>query len=169
MAELLPIGKIGKIFGAKGELSLVLYDSMPEDFNLEEPVFVDVESLTVPLFFDKFEPRGRSGATARFADIDTERRAAELVGREFCIMVENDRQEDEFYMEDLVGFRAEVGDQIEGQITDYIDSPLNPLFEIEVDGREVLIPAVDEFVTEIDIEQRVVTFSLPEGMLSLND
>jgi ribosomal 30S subunit maturation factor RimM len=33
----------------------------------------------------------------------------------------------------------------------------------------VLIPAVDEFVTEIDIEQKVVVFELPEGMLSLND
>jgi len=169
MAELLPIGKIGKIFGSKGEVSLVLYDSFPEDFNLEEPVFVDVDSLTVPLFFDKFEPRGRSGATAQFADIDTERRATEMVGREFCIQVDDDREDDEFYMEDLVGFRAEVGEGIEGEIIDYIDSPLNPLFEIGIDGREVLIPAVDEFVAEIDIEQRVVTFELPEGMLSLND
>ena len=92
-----------------------------------------------------------------------------MVGREFCIQVDDDREDDEFYMEDLVGFRAEVGEGIEGEIIDYIDSPLNPLFEIGIDGREVLIPAVDEFVAEIDIEQRVVTFELPEGMLSLND
>ena len=109
MAEMLPIGKIGKIFGAKGEVALVLYDSFPEDFNFEEPVFVDVDSLTVPLFFDKFEPRGQHGATAQFADIDTERRAAEMVGREFCIKADSEREEDEFYMEDLVGFLAEVG------------------------------------------------------------
>lgn len=169
MAEMLPIGKIGKIFGAKGEVALVLYDSFPEDFNFEEPVFVDVDSLTVPLFFDKFEPRGQHGATAQFADIDTERRAAEMVGREFCIKADNEREEDEFYMEDLVGFRAEVGEGIEGVISDYIDSPMNPLFELHIDGQEVLIPAVDEFVTEIDIEQKVVVFELPEGMLSLND
>ena len=169
MAEMLPIGKIGKIFGAKGEVALVLYDSFPEDFNFEEPVFVDVDSLTVPLFFDKFEPRGQHGATAQFADIDTERRAAEMVGREFCIKADTEREEDEFYMEDLVGFRAEVGEGIEGVISDYIDSPMNPLFELHIDGQEVLIPAVDEFVTEIDIEQKVVVFELPEGMLSLND
>ena len=166
---MLPIGKIGKIFGAKGEVALVLYDSFPEDFNFEEPVFVDVDSLTVPLFFDKFEPRGQHGATAQFADIDTERRAAEMVGREFCIKADTEREEDEFYMEDLVGFRAEVGEGIEGVISDYIDSPMNPLFELHIDGQEVLIPAVDEFVTEIDIEQKVVVFELPEGMLSLND
>ena len=169
MAEMLPIGKIGKIFGAKGEVALVLYDSFPEDFNFEEPVFVDVDSLTVPLFFDKFEPRGQHGATAQFADIDTERRAAEMVGREFCIKADTEREEDEFYMEDLVGFRAEVGEGIEGVISDYIDSPMNPLFELHIDGQEVLIPAVDEFVTEIDIEQKIVVFELPEGMLSLND
>ena len=166
---MLPIGKIGKIFGAKGEVALVLYDSFPEDFNFEEPVFVDVDSLTVPLFFDKFEPRGQHGATAQFADIDTERRAAEMVGREFCIKADNEREDDEFYMEDLVGFRAEVCEGIEGVISDYIDSPMNPLFELRIDGQEVLIPAVDEFVAEIDIEQKVVVFELPEGMLSLND
>ena len=169
MAEMLPIGKIGKIFGAKGEVALVLYDSFPEDFNFEEPVFVDVDSLTVPLFFDKFEPRGRSGATAQFADIDTERRASELVGREFSIEMEDDEDDDQFYMEDLVGFRAELGEGVCGVVTDYIDSEMNPLFELEVEGREVLIPAVDDFVEEIDVEDRRVVFALPEGMLSLND
>ena len=69
----------------------------------------------------------------------------------------------------LTAIRAEVGEGIEGVISDYIDSPMNPLFELRIDGQEVLIPAVDEFVTEIDIEQKVVVFELPEGMLSLND
>lgn len=169
MAALLPIGKIGKVFGSKGELTLVLYDTFPEELNFEEPVFVDVDSLTVPLFFDKFEPRGRSGATAQFADIDTERRASELVGREFSIEMEDDEDDDQFYMEDLVGFRAELGEGVCGVVTDYIDSEMNPLFELEVEGREVLIPAVDDFVEEIDVVSRRVVFALPEGMLSLND
>lgn len=169
MAELLPIGKIGKVFGAKGELTVVLYDTFPESVNFEEPVYVDVDSLTVPLFFDKFEPRGRAGATVMFADIDTERRASELVGKEFSMAVECSEDDDELYMEDLVGFVAEVGNGVEGVVTDYIDSEMNPLFEIEIEGREVLIPAVDDFVEEIDVEQQRVIFSLPEGMLSLND
>ncbi len=169
MAELLPIGKIGKVFGAKGELTVVLYDTFPESVNFEEPVYVDVDSLTVPLFFDKFEPRGRAGATVMFADIDTERRASELVGKEFSMAVERSEDDDELYMEDLVGFVAEVGNGVEGVVTDYIDSEMNPLFEIEIEGREVLIPAVDDFVEEIDVEQQRVVFCLPEGMLSLND
>ena len=169
MAELLPIGKIGKVFGAKGELTVVLYDTFPESVSFEEPVYVDVDSLTVPLFFDKFEPRGRAGATVMFADIDTERRASELVGKEFSMAVERSEDDDELYMEDLVGFVAEVGNGVEGVVTDYIDSEMNPLFEIEIEGREVLIPAVDDFVEEIDVEQQRVIFCLPEGMLSLND
>ncbi len=169
MAELLPIGKIGKVFGAKGELTLVLYDTFPEELNFEEPVYVDVDSLTVPLFFDKFEPRGRSGATALFADIDSERRASEMVGREFAMMVECDESDDEFYMEDLIGYEAVVANGLCGVITEFIDSDMNPLFEIEIEGKEVLIPAVDDFVEEIDVEQHRVVFSLPEGMLTLND
>ena len=43
----------------------------------------------------------------------------------------------------------------------------NPLFVVNVGGREVLVPVADEFISDIDDAARTIVFSLPEGLLEL--
>lgn len=172
MDVLRKVGRVAKPFGTDGELILALYDTFPEEFDTEEPLFADVDSLTVPLFLQKFEPRGRSGALVRFDDFDTDERAAELVGLELslCDGGEDGEEEDDdvIYFEDLVGFAAAVeGTDLRGEVAGFIDSDMNPLLEVAVDGRVVYVPAVDEMISMLDVERREVEFSLPEGLLDL--
>ncbi|HJC17812.1 ribosome maturation factor RimM [uncultured Alistipes sp.] len=172
---LVPAGRINKPFGTEGGLMLSLYADFPEEFTPQQtPLFVEIDSLDVPLWCERFERRGISGAVASFADFDTERRAAELVGLEFRIE-SGERDDDEFYLEDLIGFHVEGIEtrheaeplHFEGRLTDYYDSEANPLFELETGGRRVLVPAVEEFIAHIDFEQRSVKLVLPEGMTDL--
>ena len=172
---LVPAGRINKPFGTEGGLMLSLYADFPEEFTPQQtPLFVEIDSLDVPLWCERFERRGISGAVASFADFDTERRAAELVGLEFRIE-SGERNDDEFYLEDLIGFHVEGIEtrheaeplHFEGRLTDYYDSEANPLFELETGGRRVLVPAVEEFIAHIDFEQRSVKLVLPEGMTDL--
>ena len=148
---LLPVAKVTKLFGAErgGGVVVALYAEFPEDFAPEsEPLFVRIDSLDVPLWCERFERRGAAGALAEFADWDTARRASEL--------------------EDLIGFAADV-DGRQGEVTDYYDSEANPLLGVTIDGREYLVPAVEEFIAGIDFEGRRLRMTLPEGLLSLND
>lgn len=169
-------GRVGRLFGTKGELMVTLYDVFPRDFNTdEEPVFVKIDSLTVPLFFDNFERRGQKGAVVRFADIDTDDRAAELIGLEFALregghVDDADEYADgELYLEDLVGWDAEFDSGEMGRITGFVESDFNPLFEVDINGVQELIPASDDFIVEYDEKRRKVVFSLPEGLLGLNE
>ena len=154
------------MFGTEGGVMITLYTSFPDDFQMEEPLFIRVDELAVPLFCSSFERRGQSSAVANFDDIDTERRAEEwLVGRE--IFIEEDEQDDdEFYMEDLIGFKASVGRQ-RGEVIDYYDSEANPLFEIRLGDKQHLIPAQEEFIAHIDFDKRTIKFVLPDGLLEL--
>ncbi len=167
-----PVAKISKLFGVEGEVVLNLYDAFPGEPNNEEPLFAIIDSLTVPLFIESFTRRGNSGAIVRFADIDNEKRASELLST-VLYMADSDEDEDEndgeFYLEDFVGFTAFIDgkDGLKGDVADFIDNDDNPLFAIEIDGQEILIPAVDEMVASFDIEKQEILFSLPEGLLEI--
>ena len=62
---MIPVARVGKLFGAalSGGLSLTLYDTFPAEFDpAENPLFVEIDSLPVPLWCDRFERRGMAGA-----------------------------------------------------------------------------------------------------------
>lgn len=166
-------GRINKLFGTDGGVMISLYPAFPDDFDpASTPLMVTIDGLEVPLWCDRFERRGIAGATATFADFDTERRAEELLGLEFRIEEPQDEDDDEFYLEDLIGFDAQIEEagtpgKIAGTVSDYYDSDANPLFELEINGRRVLVPAVEEFIAHIDFEGRTMHLVLPEGLLSL--
>ena len=163
---MIAVGRIGRLFGTEGGVMVTLYTTFPDDFRMEEPLFIRVDELAVPLFCSSFERRGQSSAVVNFDDIDTERRAEEwLVGREIFIE-EEEGDDDEFYMEDLIGFKAIVGRQ-RGEVIDYYDSEANPLFEIAIGDKQHLIPAQEEFIAHIDFDKRTIKFVLPEGLLEL--
>lgn len=153
---------------------LSLYPDFPEDFDFSaDALLVQIDGLIVPLYCDRFERRGRTGALVQFADLATERRVEELLGKElFVEEIAEERDEDEFYLEDLIGFSVEVAEigseeRFTGTLTDYYDSEANPLFELEFAERTALVPAVEEFIAHIDFEGRHIKFILHEGLLEL--
>ena len=176
------VAKVGKSFGTHGEVTINLYDTFPSDFTQEEPLFVYIDNLAVPLFFDHFERRGKSGGVVRVADFDTPYRAAELIGKELYMGLEEELlgiepeevedefdEDDELYLEDFVGFEATFeGTALKGEIVDFEDDDWNPLFIIEIDGKEAMIPATDDFIVEYSPTKKTIHFDLPEGLLDLN-
>ena len=159
------VGRITKLFGAKGEVVINLYDTLPDNFNWEEqPFFTKVEELVVPLFCDSFAGRGQRSAVVAFADIDTEKRAEMLLDHPLMLDVEQQSDDDEFYFDDLIGFTVRIG-RAKGEIVDFYDNEFNPLFEIELKGKRHLIPAVEEFIAAIDFDARTIKFVLPDGLI----
>ena len=176
MSVTIPAGRINRLFGTDGGVMLSLYADFPEEFGTGTPLLVTIDALEVPLYCERFERRGTSGAVASFADFDTERRAQELVGLEFRIECEEE-DDDEFYLEDLIGFAVtctEAGADgakgavaFTGSVTDYSASDANPPFDWELGGRTLLVPAAEEFIAHIDFEGRTMKLVLPEGLLDL--
>ena len=160
------VGRITKLFGAEGEVNVNLYAGFPDNFDWEEqPLFAQVDSLVVPLFCESFSRRGTSSATVRFADIDTVKRAELIMGSEIFVEEDDDTEDDEYFtFEDLIGFSVRIG-RSRGEIVDFYDNDLNPLFEIELKGKRHLVPAVEEFIAAIDFEARIIKFVLPEGLI----
>lgn len=163
------VGRVAKTYGPNGELVLTLYDTFAYENN-EEPVYVSIDNIWTPLFFRSFQRRGRNKAVTVFDDLENEYRASELVGKELYVLAESEDEEDddEIYMEDLIGYDVVFeGHKQQAVIVGFTESEFNPLFELELDGRDVLIPAADDFIVRIDQAARVVTMDIPDGLLEL--
>ena len=103
----IPEGKITRVSGTCGGLMLALYPAFPEDCDTDTPLVVTSDGLDVPLYCDRFERRGVSGAAAAVADFDTDRRAQELLWLESRIET-TDGESDEFYHAAHLRFAAEA-------------------------------------------------------------
>lgn len=191
MSILLPVGKVSKLFGLDGGVLVNLYDAFPGNMDNEEPLFVKVDGLAVPLFLGHFERRGQKGALVRFEDIDTPARADELLGQELFIAPRTakkgglwawrgegvdtaggyEKEDGEVFFDDLVGYSATVAEEggtpMKGVVTAFIDSEFNPLLQLEVNGKELFIPAADQFIEHIDTITREISFTVPPGLLEL--
>ena len=67
------------------------------------------------------------------------------------------------------GFRMEeIHHGTLGEIIHVDTSTINTLFIVNHNGEELLIPAQDSFIVDIDRQHRVITTDLPEGLLSLD-
>ena len=51
------------------------------------------------------------------------------------------------------------------KVVDVDDATMNVLFVIEKEGEELLLPAHEEFILDIDKAQKVLTVDIPEGLL----
>ncbi len=165
---MIAVARISRLFGVAGEVFINIYDTFPDNLSIDTPLFARVDSLLVPLYLEKFERRGRSNAQARFSDIDTERRVTEFLGS--VLFIEEDKSteeaEEEFFLDDLIGFSGEINGH-SCRVMEFYDNKNNPLFELDIEGRKVLIPSVEEFIASIDFEACRIVFLVPEGLLEL--
>jgi 16S rRNA processing protein RimM len=72
----------------------------------------------------------------------------------------------EYYAHDLLGLRVqdESGD-ILGEITDVLATGSNDVYVVRMTSGELLLPAIESVVREIDLEAGVMKAVVPEGLL----
>jgi len=104
----------------------------------------------------------------RLEGVESRDQAEALRGKTVCIPRDQARplEEGRYYDFQLVGMAVydEAGALI-GRLKDVLRTPANAVYVVEAGGREVLIPAVREFVREVDVEGRRMVVRLIPGML----
>ena len=165
-SQFLECGKIINTHGVRGGLKLESWCDTPNDLASLKKVYLKngseykchkVKKASVFKQFVLFELDGIN-------DIDT---AMTLKNR----VVFADREdisidEDAFFLADIIGLDVmdiATGEKI-GTLSDVLNLGASDLYEINTKNGKKLIPAVDEFIKEIDLEKGIFV-SLIEGML----
>ena len=168
--SLILIGEIVSPVGIKGEVKVKVHSSDPQRFHRLDFVFCEYPDGKI----EKAEIE-RSGIKGNMAVVKLstvkDRNDAEAM-RGVSLLIEEDQleelPEDTYYLRDLIGLNV-VDDATEepvGVIKDVIQNTAQDIYVIEhKSGSDVLVPAVKEFIKEVNIASGYVKISFIEGML----
>ena len=164
------LGKIVSKFSFKGEVLVKLDTDNPEIYQEMESVFVDYNNNLVPFFIEKARLHKSSLLRVKFEDVDTEEDADDLIKTSLYLPLDllPELEDDQFYYHEIIGF--EVIDAAKGNIgtvKNINDNTVQALFEIEFNGKEILIPINDEFIDKLDKENKKLYLKTPEGLIDL--
>jgi 16S rRNA processing protein RimM len=165
----LVVARIGRAHGIKGEVTVEVRTDEPELRLAPGAVLATDPPSVGPLTIET--GRVHSGRLLlRFEGV-TERNGAEAL-RNTLLIAEVDpdevpEDEDEYYDHQLIDLDVVTEEGVEvGRISEISHLPSQDLFIVErPDGSEVLIPFVEEIVTEIDLEEQKAVISPPPGLI----
>ncbi|MGW0390140.1 ribosome maturation factor RimM [Streptomyces sp. NPDC003042] len=165
----LVVARIGRAHGIKGEVTVEVRTDEPE-LRLGPGAVLRTEPASAgPLTIET--GRVHSGRLLlRFAGVK-DRTGAEAL-RNVLLIADVDPTEmpaepDEYYDHQLMDLDVVLADGTEvGRITEISHLPSQDLFIVErPDGTEVMIPFVEEIVTEIDLEEQRCVITPPPGLI----
>lgn len=169
--EVFKIGKFGKPHGIKGEISFAFESDI---FDRKECPYLicDVNGIFVPFFVREYRFKGTDTALITLEDIDSDTKAKRFKGLDvyFPRKYLDQDEELEFTLDFFIGFTVideKLGEI--GKIIDVDDSTINTLFLVENhDHNQIIIPASDDFITDIDEDEKILNFNLPDGLIELD-
>jgi len=162
--EKINIGKIINVVGLKGEVKVYSYSNSKERYENLKSIYVESDKYEIEkVRFNK------EIVVLKFLNINDRTSAEELKGKDLFI---NESElaklpDDEYYVRDMIGITViEADGNILGTLKDVIQNKAQDLYEVEMaDGKTALIPAVEEFILDIDIENKQMVVKLIDGLI----
>lgn len=166
------IAQVLKSNGIDGELILGFRGIVPEDIDLEEPVFICYDGLPVPFFIGTFRKKGQNKAVVSLTGICSSADAMEVTGQDVYVEASGlDLYDEEDDFSALAGWTLRDGEgNTVGCISGYLDIPGNPCLEISVSGtgpdaEKAIIPLHEDLIISSDAKKQELTMSIPAGLL----
>jgi len=159
--KFLKVGKIVNTHGVRGEVKILPWADSPDFLAEFERVYIDGEPVNVT------KARVHKNSVIAAFDGVTDIDGAERLRDKTVYIDRGDvaLEEGRHFIADLIGLRAvdaDTGKEL-GHVADVLPRPAHDVYVIQGE-REILIPAVPEFVDEINVDEGFISFRLIEGM-----
>ena len=163
------LGKIVKTHGLKGELTIKIDADSPEAYTKMDHFFVEINKVLTPFFVTKLTRSGDKFFIT-LPDVNTVEAATRYVGKEVFLPMEMlpKLKGNKFYYHELPGFS--VVDDKKGDIgivKEVLQYPTQAIIQIEFQGKEILLPIVDEVIKKLDRNKKIMYVSAPEGLIEM--
>lgn len=164
------LGKIVKKYSFKGELLAKLDTDEPDLYDNLDAIFIDLRGNLVPFFIESSQLHKSDLLRLNLEDVDTEADADALLKCDLYLPLDllPKLEGNKFYFHEIIGFT--IQDKVFGKvgiIKGINDSTAQALFEIDRNGTEILIPMNDEFIENVDRDNKTIIVNTPDGLIDL--
>ncbi len=155
------VGRIVAPHGIRGELKVLPLTDFPERFDAGSRLWLNGQQWVVQ--------RGRwTGRIVilKLRGLETRNEAETLRGAELTVPEAAElNEEGVYYLHDIIGLPVfdAAGEQI-GKLEDVFNSGATDIYVVRGDKGELLLPALDDVVTEVDIAGGRIVVAVPEGI-----
>jgi len=165
------LGRVLRPHGVRGELRIEVMTAYPERIVPESTVFIgpDPTDASSAVAYDVTSARKHQKyLILGLADVASRETADNL--REQYVMVPLadavPLEDDEFYLYQAIGLRvvSEDGDLL-GEVVEVLETGANDVYVVRGESGEILLPAIDECVIDVDIEAGTMTVHVMDGLL----
>jgi 16S rRNA processing protein RimM len=164
------LGKIVKKYSFKGELLAKLDTDEPELYEHLDAIFIDLRGNLIPYFIEHSQLHKSDLLRLKFEDVDTETDADSLLKTDLYLPLAAlpKLEGNKFYFHEVIGFTViDKSFGTVGVIQSINDSTAQALFVLDRDGKEILIPMNDEFIIELNRQNKTILVDTPEGLIDL--
>jgi 16S rRNA processing protein RimM len=168
--ETVLIGKVSTTHGVKGQLRVSPYSGDVDSLLAFRSIMVKTPGGEMETFTVEASKAHGKKVIITLKEFDNINQVLHLVGREVYAL--HDQlpvlSEDEYYWCELLGMQV-VTDEGEslGELIDIIVTGSNDVYVVKGEGGELLIPALEDVVLDVDPAAKLMTVSLPEGLRDL--
>lgn len=162
--EKIQIGKIVNAVGLKGEVKVYNYSRSKERYEELESIYVENTEYKIEhvRYNKEIVILKLSGINDRNAAEAAKGKDLYIDGSDLPVLSEG-----EYYVRDMIGLSVvDDAGNVLGRLSDVIQNSAQDLYEVEMkDGKKILIPAVEEFILNIDMEKRQIDVKPIEGLI----
>lgn len=168
MEELFRVGVISNTYGIRGEVKVYPTTDNVRRFDDLKEVILDTgkEQLILHVTSVKYF---KNMVILKFKEFDNINDIIPYKGMDLLVTRENaiPLEEGEYYIADIIGSKVITDeDKILGTLTDVLQTGANDVYVVKTkDGKEVLLPSIEECILDRDIENKIVKVHIMKGLL----
>jgi 16S rRNA processing protein RimM len=160
----LAVARILTSYGVHGEVRAAILTEFPQRFAGLQTVYLGEEAQPYPLESSRLQ---RGQVILQLGGIDTPEQAAKLRGQLVQVPVAEAvaLPEGQYYLYQIVGLAVETtaGEPL-GHVTEVLFTGANDVYVVRGERGELLVPAIEEVVKQVDLEHGRLVIEPLEGM-----
>lgn len=168
MRKNLEIGQIVNTFGIRGFVKVVPYVDDIERYDELKKVYIKSKNRKTEYEVEEVKYQ-KNMVLLKLKGIDRIEEAEKLRNAFLEVDRENaiDLEEGEYFIADLIGLQVitDEGEQL-GKIEDIYNTGSSDIYVVKDKlGKQILLPAIEEVIKEISIEENKITVHIIEGLI----